>query len=141
MAPNSRSAGWYGIGCGADGDVFAPDFLAREVALGERAGILLHVNLGFEIAAVEIHVFVRVARVAILAAELAAPVGVYSPGEWNAIGIAVVQDRADGQKKVFRPALGIGAGGGSSEASNADQFRSRLRSLARDQSGRGSDAR
>jgi hypothetical protein len=55
--------------------------------------------------------------------------------------MAFVEDRFDGEKEILRPALGFGAGGGGSEASNADQFRSGLLTPANGRRGRGSTAR
>src|SRR4029077_13131468 len=91
--------------------------------------------------AIQLHVFVCVARVAIAASEFAPAVGVHRPMEWHALGIAAIQERADRQKKIFRPALGFCAGGGGGEARNANQFLSGLRSPVWYRSGRGSFAR
>ena len=104
----------------------------REVALRKRPGILLHIDLRFEFAAIQLHIFVRIARIAVLAAEFAPAVRVHRPAERHPLRIALVQDRPNGQKKIFRPALGFRARGGGGEARNADQFRCglRLRSIA-----------
>jgi hypothetical protein len=55
--------------------------------------------------------------------------------------MAFVQDRFDGEEEILRPALGFGAGGGGSEASNADQFRRGLLTPVIERRGRGSTAR
>jgi hypothetical protein len=55
--------------------------------------------------------------------------------------MALVQDRFDGEEEILRPALGFGAGGGGSEASNADQFRRGLLTPVNGRRGRGSTAR
>jgi len=44
------------------------------------------------------------------------------PGKWYAVGIAVVQYRAHGQKEILRAAFGIGERGGGGETGYADAF-------------------
>jgi len=84
---------------------------------------------------------VRVPRVAVFAAELAAAIGIDGPPERHPLRMAFVQDRFDGQEKVLRPALGFGAEGGCGEARNADQFRRVLLTPGRFRRGRGSTVR
>ena len=121
--------------------MFAPRVFGSQLVFDESAGILLHEDFRFEFPAIEFHVLVRVARVAIFTAEFAAAIWIYGPAERHALGIAMIQNRANGQQKIFRPALGVRAGGGGGEAGNADQFRRGLRSPVWDRSGRGSVAR
>ncbi len=129
------------IGRRADRDMLAPDLFGREVARRQRPGIFLDVDFRFEIAAVELHVLVRVAGVAVLAAEFAAAIRVHGPPERYPFRVAFVQDRFDGEDKVLRPALGFGAEGGCGEARNADQFRRVLLTPGRYRRGRGSTVR
>src|SRR4029077_18377629 len=91
----SRSAEFFlgrlvRIGGGANRDVLAPDFLTRKIALGERPGILLHINLRLEITAIQLHILVGISRITISAAELAASVWIHRPGERHSLRIAVV---------------------------------------------------
>ena len=114
------------IGGGSDGDVFAPGLARGEVARNERTGILFDENLLFEFVAIQLHEFVRIAGVAIAAAEFAAAIGVDRPVERDVLGFAMIQDRANRQKEILRAALGLRARGGSGETRNADQFRGML---------------
>src|SRR5579863_1027370 len=103
--------------------MLAPNLLVAQVPLGEWTGIVLHIDLRFEALAIELHVLVRIAGVAIGAAEFAAAIGVHRPPEGNSLRMALVQDRFDRKEEILRPALAFGAGGGGGEARNADQFR------------------
>ncbi len=110
------------IGGGSDGDVLALNLFHAQVAAGERAGILLDVNFLLEVGAVQLHVFVRVTRVAILAAEFAAAIGIHRPGKRHASRVAMIQDRSHGQQEIFRAALGVSQRGGEGETGDADAF-------------------
>ena len=93
-----------------------------QVARRQRAGVLLHEDLALEICPVQIHVFVRIARVAVLAAKFASAIGIDRPAEGHALGIAAVQDRARRQQKILRSALGVGQRGRGGEACDAGSF-------------------
>src|SRR6185437_383752 len=110
------------IGCRADSNVLSPDLLVFEVACHQCAGIALDVNLPLEIATIELHIFVRISRITIVAAEFAAAVRVHRPGKGHARRIATVQNRPNGQQKVLRASLGLRQRGGSGEACDTDQI-------------------
>ena len=110
------------VGGGPDGDMLALHFFHAQVASGERSGILLDVNFLLKIVRVQLHVLVRVARVAILAAEFTAAIRVHRPGKRHAGRFAMVQDRFHRQQEIFRAALGISKGRGESETGDADAF-------------------
>ncbi len=110
------------IGSRADGDVLALNFFHGQVAPGQRSGVFLDVDLPLEIGGVQLHVFVCIPRVAVVAAKFAATVGVHCPGKRHVLGIAVVQDRARGQKEILRAALGVSERGGGGETGDADAF-------------------
>src|SRR5579859_60510 len=75
--------GLIGIRCGTEGDrlmrLHTPQFVPQQIR-----GVLLHVNLLLEVHAVpHFHEFVRVARIAVAASELASAVGIDRPGKWH----------------------------------------------------------
>src|SRR6266446_8041308 len=105
-----------------DSDVLTLNLFHSQVAPGKRSGVLLDVDLPLEISGIQFHVLVCVSRVTVLASEFTATIGVHRPGKRYAVGIAMVQDRAYGQKEVLRAPLGIGEGGGGGETGYADAF-------------------
>src|SRR5262249_8768163 len=68
-----------------------------DVLRQQRRSILLHKDFFLELTAIELHVFVRVTRVAILTGKFASAIRVDGPFERDAVGIAPVQDGAYGQ--------------------------------------------
>jgi hypothetical protein len=96
-----------------------------DIALKKLADGLLGVDLFLEIAAIELHKFVGISGVAILAAKFAAAIGIDGPVERDAIGIAMIQDGADWDLKIFGAALGVGERGGGGKARDAHQWRIR----------------
>ena len=102
--------GLIGIGGGADGDGFSGGERAQFGA--ERGGIeVFDVNLLFEVFGLaELHEFVGVAGVAILAAEFAAAIGVDHPAEGHARAGAARYVFAGGELEVFGAALGFERG-------------------------------
>src|SRR5467141_793826 len=58
-----------------DGDVLALNLFHSQVAPGKRSGILLDVDLPFEISGIQFHVFMCVSRVTVLASEFTATIG------------------------------------------------------------------
>jgi len=95
-----------GIGGRADGDVLARDVLLGQIAASQPASVLFDVNLALEIRAIQFHKFMRVAGVAVDAAEFAAAIRIHGPAEGHAFGIATIQNRAHRQQKIFRAAFG-----------------------------------
>ena len=73
----------------------------RYIPSQQRRRVLLHVNLFLKLSAIQLHVFMRVPRVAILAGKLASSIRVDRPFEWHAVRIAPVQDRLHRQHKIF----------------------------------------
>src|SRR5262249_46251509 len=102
---------------------------ARDVAGQQGARVLLDENLAFKSTAIDFHVFVGVASVAIFAAKFAAAIGVDGPFERDAVGFAAVKDGLHGKKEilglVFRLAARFRGRRRGSEAGNADQRRFR----------------
>ncbi len=90
------------IGSSAEGDGFAGLYPAQFLAQ-QFGGVLLDVDFLFELHAVaHLHELVGVARVAVLAAELAAAIGIDGPGEGqSAVADAAVQQRLGGEREVF----------------------------------------
>ena len=128
--------GLVGIGGRADSNVFglrvAGPFrfvgvLLRDIARQQSRSILLDKNLALELAAINLHVLMGVARVTVFAGKFAAAVGIYRPFKGHAIGIAAIEDGFNGEEKVFRffggLAFAFRSRGLCSEASNAHQWR------------------
>ena len=59
--------------------------LFGQVARNDGAGVGFGVDFLLEVGAIELHVFVRVARIAIQAAEFAASIGIDRPGKRHAL--------------------------------------------------------
>src|SRR5215831_4094999 len=78
----------------------------------------------------------RVACVAVFAAEFASPIGVHGPAEWHALGMAFVQNGLHREEKILRSTFGFTKRGGCGEARNADQFRRGLLTPGRYRRGR-----
>src|SRR5262249_24899577 len=99
------------------------------VAGQQRGGILLDENLALEGAAIDFHVFVGIASVAIFAAKFAAAVGIDGPFKGNAIGVAAVEDGLHRETEGFGLMFGFAARcrgwRRGSEAGNANQRRFR----------------
>jgi len=81
---------------GTDGDVLAPNRFGGKVAVRERTYVLLDINFRLEFIARNVHEFVCVASVAIMAAKFTAAIRVHREPKWNFIGVAVVQNRSNG---------------------------------------------
>src|SRR5437016_14456429 len=82
------------------------DFLARldlaQFVPQQVRGVLLDVDLALEIHAVaHFHELMRIARVAVLAGELAAAIGVDRPGKRHARRSTAAQPRAGWQSEIF----------------------------------------
>src|SRR5215471_13181547 len=89
------------IGCGAYGDLLARLYLAKFLAKQVR-GVLLDVDLALEVQAIaHLHELMGVARVAVFAGKLAAPVRIDGPAEGHALDCAAVQQRLHRQCEVF----------------------------------------
>ena len=78
---------------------------AKHRCVQQHRRILLHVNLLLEFAAIQLHIFVRVARVAVFARKLAPAIRIDRPLKRHAIGIAAIQNRSHRQQKILRPFL------------------------------------
>src|SRR5208283_4126135 len=107
----------------------------RDIAGQERRGILFHENLLLEFAAIDFHVFVGVAGIAVFAAKLAAAIWIDGPFEGDTVGFTAVQDGFNWQKEIFgflaRFAFRFAGRRIGSEASNAHQWRRRSLELWR----------
>src|SRR5579862_7287077 len=111
------------IGCGPDRDRFPAWNLVQLVA--KPGGVeLLRENLPLELERIaELHEFVRVAGVAILAAELAAPVRIDGPAERHPGARAVSDVGARWEFEILDAALGFDKRAFGGEAGDADEFR------------------
>src|SRR5258708_1065947 len=97
----------------------------------QRRRILFHKNLFLEIFPVQLHVFVRVPRIAVFASKLASTVGVDRPFKRHALEIASIQDRSHRHQQILRPlrraALSLRDGRVGCEAGDANQRRGSAR--------------
>src|SRR5271169_1533042 len=90
-----------GIGGRANGDLLAALHFLQVLPQQPRR-LLLHVDLALKVHAVaQLHKLVSVARVAILARELAAAIGIDCPLERHPPGSATIEQRARGQREIF----------------------------------------
>ena len=118
--------GLIGIGGRADGDAVGPIELAQLAAQDFRSGGF-GIDLGLEVARIlHAHELVGVARVTVVAAELAAAVGVDGPLERH-IGLGAIEDAARADLEVLdrgaRWALGFQQFALGGHFSDANQLR------------------
>ena len=107
---NLRSAGWYGS-VAVPMAMASPGGEARNSCLERRAIEMFDEDLALKrFRIVQLHELVGVARIAILAAEFAAAVGIDHPAEGHARTIAARQIFPRGKFEVFGLALGFERG-------------------------------
>ena len=111
------------IGRSPDGNLFAlPNFF--QIAAQEPRGLILDEYFVLELIGIaDLHELVRVARIAVLAGELATAIGIDSPRERKiATRVAAVEDRAHRQREEFNLMPAIDVLGLTSQLGDADQM-------------------
>src|SRR5437016_11580772 len=128
--PVTTLRGLVRIRCRANGDLLARFYLLQ-VTTQQPSALLLREYLAFEIDAVtQLHEFVRVTRVTVLASEFASPIRIDGPGERHSFScIALVQQGLYGKSEVLDVVTFFNGLAELCQPSNADQAPARFLGL------------